>query len=255
MSQPSLLLLLFLFSACEQHNYQINDCFPANKKFSSKAEAIKEIPVPDGYERIISQPDSFGEWLRSVELKTDGLVYLYNGKLKANQTNHYAVLNIPVGNKDLQQCADAVMRLRAEYLFDEKRYDDIVFKDNNNKSYTWTGKNNRNSFEQYLETVFTYCNTASLQRQLKPVIYQNIQPGNVFIKGGFPGHAMIVVDVAMNKPGKKIFMLAQSYMPAQSIHIVRNPMCETLSPWYEVNEDEPIITPGWKFYHNQLYQF
>ena len=35
---------------------------------------------------------------------------------------------------------------------------------------------------------------------------------------------MIVADVAFNKKGEKIFILAQGYMPAQDIHIVKNPM-------------------------------
>jgi hypothetical protein len=42
---------------------------------------------------------------------------------------------------------------------------------------------------------------------------------------------MIVVDVAVNKEGKKVFMLAQSYLPAQDIHIVKDPGNEILSPW------------------------
>lgn len=63
---------------------------------------------------------------------------------------------------------------------------------------------------------------------------------------------MIVIDVAMNSEGKKVFMLAQSYMPAQDIHIVRNPMNEKLSPWYELNDEEEIITPEWVFKRNHL---
>ena len=79
-----------------------------------------------------------------------------------------------------------------------------------------------------------------------------MQPGDVFIKGGFPGHAMIVVDVAVNKKGEKIFMLAQSYMPAQDIHIVKNPGNETLSPWYVLGEGATIVTPEWKVRKDQL---
>ena len=62
------------------------------------------------------------------------------------------------------------------------------------------------SLTSYLQTVFGMCGTASLEKQLKPVGDQHeMQPGDVFIKGGFPGHAMIVVDVAVNKTGNKDF--------------------------------------------------
>jgi len=57
----------------------------------------------------------------------------------------------------------------------------------------------------------------------------------VFIKGGFSRPRYVGSDIATDDKGKKYFMLAQSYMPAQDIHIVRNPMDEELSPWYEVS--------------------
>ncbi len=214
---------------------------------------VSDIAMPEGYQRISLAKDSFGEWLRNTPVKTDNHVYLYNGALKKNQAAHFAVLDIPVGKKDLQQCADAVMRLRAEYLFTQKRFEEIEFRDNNNKSYKWAGKDNRVLFEKYLETVFRWCGSASLEKQLKPVGDLNdIQPGDVLIKGRFPGHAMIVTDVAINDKGKKLFLLAQSYMPAQDIHIVNNPLNDRLNPWYEVNETATIITPEWEFYPRQL---
>lgn len=79
-----------------------------------------------------------------------------------------------------------------------------------------------------------------------------MQHGDVFIKGGFPGHAMIVVDIAVNNKGQKIFMPAQSYMPAQDIHIVKNPMNENLGPWYELPAGDKIITPEWVFSNSCL---
>lgn len=219
----------------------------------SAFETIAAIPPPEGYERVVAADGSFGAWLRTVKLKKDDRVYLYNGQLKRRQSAQFAVLDIPIGTKDLQQCADAVMRLRAEYLFHEGRYAEIAFRDNNNKWYKWTGGNDRAAFERYLEQVFGWCGTASLEKQLKPVAkLQDTQPGDVFIYGGFPGHAMIVTDVAVTKEGKKAYMLAQSYMPAQDIHIVKNPASALLSPWYEVDEQAEIDTPEWTFQPGQL---
>jgi hypothetical protein len=256
MHQPALLFILFSLTSCDTNNYGI-----ANNQDSAgipgiNAKSINEIGVPVQSRRLEMPVSSFGEWLGAIRLKPDNHVYLYSGKMKENQLLHFAVLDIPVGEKDLQQCADAIMRLRAEYLFEQKRFDEIAFKDNTGRVHAWTGKENESGFEAYLETVFSYCNTASLQRQLKSVAdWQEMQPGDVFIKGGFPGHAMIVADVAINEKGRRTFLLAQSYMPAQSIHIVKNPMNENLSPWYEVDDGGKIVTPGWTFYKNQLYRF
>ena len=242
------LLVLCLITACKGKENQGSYAGNSHPVYDS----IAAIPLPEGYERVEAPKDSFGEWLRLITLKKENLVYLYNGALKENQSVQYAVMNIPVGKKDLQQCADAVMRLRAEYLFSKGRFSEIEFRDNNNKSYKWSGGNNRQGFERYMEQVFGWCGTASLAKQLRSVDMEDIQQGDVFIKGGFPGHAMIVMDVAMNKQGKKIYMLAQSYMPAQDIHIVKNAMKEEDTCWYEADESYEIITPEWVFYANQL---
>lgn len=243
-------LFLFFFTGCVEHH---SDPAIASRNHSKVYETISAIPPLAGYDRIQQDKGSFGEWLRNVKLKKDNHVYLYDGKLKRSQSLHFAVLDIPVGNKDLQQCADAVMRLRAEYLFSCKRYSEIEFRDNENKIYKWNGGEDRAGFEQYLERVFNWCGTASLEKQLKPVkSLQEIKPGDVFIKGGFPGHAMIVTDVAINKNNKKIFMLAQSYMPAQDIHIVKNLADRKEAPWYEAGDEKEIDTPEWIFQSSQL---
>jgi len=161
-------------------------------------------------------------------------------------------LNISTGNKDLQQCADAVMRLRAEYLYDQKRFDEIIFRDNNNANYSFGLPADRDHFNKYLEKVFLHCGTLSLEKQLHAVKnLRDLQIGDVLIQGGSPGHAMLIVDMAINKEGKKTFLLAQGYMPAQDIHIVNNPMNPDLSPWYEMNE-KSIITPGWTFFREHF---
>lgn len=208
---------------------------------------IKEIPLPDGFKRIKRAPASFGWWLENLPLKHYKTVYLFNGKPKPNQTAQFAVLAISVGKTDLQQCADAVMRLRAEYLFSQKRFRDIHFTDNSGTTYQFHEPYNYINLQHYLRRVFGMCGSASLAKQLSSVSLKDIDAGDVIIKGGFPGHAVIVMDLAINSEGKKIYQLAQSYMPAQDIHILVNPMNKILSPWYPVNEDEMITTPEYIF--------
>ena len=162
------------------------------------------------------------------------------------------MLDISVGKKNLQQCADAVMRLRAEYLYAKGYFDKILFIDNDGTKYLFKQPFNRQNFDIYLDRVFGMCGSASLAKQLKPVIMKNILPSDVLIRGGFPGHAAIVLDVATNRDGNKIYLLAQSYMPAQDVHILINPSNKTLSPWYKVNDDDAIETPEYIFTANEL---
>ena len=217
--------------------------------------------------------------MQNTSLKPHGtLVYCYNGQEKANKVAA-AVLNIDVGNKDLQQCADAVMRLRAEYLYKTKQFDLLHFNftsgfkadyskwrsgyrisvKGNNVSWIKTTKESESyqSFREYLNIVFTYAGTASLTKELKQISLSQMQIGDVFIKGGSPGHAVIVVDMAVNpQNNKKLFMVAQSYMPAQDIHILINQNKSTISPWYELDETaSEIETPEWTFAANQLKRF
>lgn len=209
---------------------------------------LKDIPVPAGYARMQAAEHSFAAWLRDMPLKKSKTVYLYNGSIKPNQQAQFAVIDISTGDKDLQQCADVVMRLRAEYLFAGKKYNEIAFMDYSGKWYTWNGGSDRAAFDQYLQKVFGWCGSASLEKQLMPVApFHNIQTGDVLVMGGFPGHAVLVSDMAVNNKGEKIFLLVQGYQPAQDMHVLINPADPELSPWYRIPTGEDIYTPEWRF--------
>ncbi|NCU05305.1 MAG: DUF4846 domain-containing protein [Chitinophagaceae bacterium] len=211
---------------------------------------VNDIPLPDGYERVQLQQNSFGYFLRHQKLKTDRTVYLYNGSPKSNQTAQYAVLTTTVGNRDLQQCADAVMRLRAEHLKQQNK--PVCFADNAGKKYCWDHYRHR-GWQSYLETVFGMCGTLSLEKELKRKEWSQLCSGDVLIKGGSPGHAVIVMDVARHKTsGQLIFLLAQSYMPAQDVHVLNNLNEKKISPWYRTPSNSIINTPEWTFYATQL---
>lgn len=246
----------------------------------STGKTIKDrFPVPAGYERTNETTGSFAAYLRDLPLKPSGsLVTYYDGKKKANDNVYDAVVDLPIGKKDLHQCADAVMRLRADYLYNKKDYDAIHFNftngfrvdysrwrkggrisvNGNKTSWVNTAKpsDSYETYWKYLETVFSYAGTASLAKELSAVKVLDMKVGDVFIKGGFPGHAVIVIDMAIHKKtGKKIFMLAQSYMPAQEIQVLRNTSEEGSSPWFTLDFGTTLNTPEWTFENTQLKRF
>ncbi|MFH1320749.1 MAG: DUF4846 domain-containing protein [Bacteroidota bacterium] len=253
----------FDFADISQNSKKTLPTNNASSVQEGKYEYVISIPVPDDFARVEVQENSFGEYLRNFPLKqTDNIVYLYNGEQKWPQDIHIAVLKIDVGNRDLQQCADAVMRLRGEYLYTRKKYDDIHFnflsdgkpryyKDHADSEFSYK------SFRKYMDYIFSYANTASLLKELKSVQLNDMKIGDVFIQKGNPyGHAIIVIDVAKHKvSGKKIFMLAQSYMPAQEIHILKNLNDPGLSPWYNIDFGDELRTPEWNFRKEDLKRF
>ena len=236
-------------------------------------------PVPVGFERIKLDSGDFGNHLRNLKLKPYGaLVKTFDGEVKANYGVYEAVVDLEIGKKDLHQCADAVMRLRADYLWRSKRYNEIHFNFTNgfrvdysewmmgkrmvvegNKTY-WKQKgsfsNTYIDYWNYMELIFMYAGTLSLSKELKPVSLEKMQIGDVFIYGATPGHAVIVVDLCENsETGAFKFMLAQSYMPAQEIQILSNPSTKGESPWYDLNFKGELETPEWTFFRSSLKRF
>ena len=244
---------------------------------SGSTIATRFLP-PEGYVRKAQDSSSFGFYLRNLPLKKHGsAVHLFNGSLKGNQGAHVAVIDMSVGKRDLQQCADAVMRLRGEYLFQNKRYSDIHFRfvSGFNCAYSKWREGNRvalngnsvfwqksaapdksyASFLKYMETVFNYASTLSLEKELRSVELKEVEIGDVLIRGGSPGHAVIVVDMVENVDGEKRVLLAQSYMPAQEIQVLMNPMNSSISPWYDLDEQLKIYTAEYTFEKFQLKRF
>lgn len=234
---------------------------------------------PAGFARVEESKTSFGYFLRNLPLKPIGSNVLYfDGTVKSNRGVYEAVVNLLIGKQNLHQCADAVMRLRADYFYAQKQCDKIHFNftngfrvdfskwtagyriavKGNKTSWVKTAKPSENyaSYWSYLETVFMYAGTASLEKELKTIPVSDVQIGDVFIKGGFPGHAVIVVDLAVNpKTNQKMMLLAQSYMPAQELQILKNPNNNSLNPWYASDFGSTLKTPEWTFTSSQLKRF
>lgn len=235
--------------------------------------------TPSGFIRTNADFNSFAHYLRHLPLKPPGaIVRLFNGDEKPNREIYIGVVDLPIGRKNLHQCADAIIRLRAEWLFKKGDFNNIAFNFTNGfraeyakwregnrivvsgNKVQWVNGTQRSTsyidFWSYLEMVFTYAGTQSLNAELKSISVEEMRIGDIFIQGGSPGHAVIIVDMAQNpQTGEKIFLLAQSYMPAQEIHILTNPNKPNLTPWYNVKENTNLVTPEWTFHIKDLKRF
>jgi hypothetical protein len=229
-----------------------------------------------GFQRVAAASGSFAAWLRGLPLKPAGTpVLLFNGAPKFRQDVHAAVVDIDVGTRDLQQCADAAMRLRGEWLYAMQRPGEIAFNDTGSgqpiafsrwaagdrprpsgRSLVWSRSAAADagyaSFRRYMDTVFTWAGTHSLERQLAAVPLADIAAGDLFIKGGFPGHAVLVADVARSAAGETRFLLLQSFMPAQQMHVLKNLQDADASPWYRLHFGDRLLTPEWVFPRDSL---
>lgn len=246
---------------------------------SSDGSTLEDrIKTPEGFERIEAKDNEITSFIRSYPLKADGSdVLLYDDTPKSFQSGHVAVFDMALGNRDLQQCADSVIRMYGEYLWSIGAYSEINFHLTNGflMEYSKWREGNRiivngndvswnlsatyddsyENFINYIETVFIYAGTLSLSQECNPVPLSDIQVGDMFLYGGSPGHCVLVVDMAENKDGERSFLLAQGYMPAQDFHILKNPL-HTEDPWYyETELTYPLETPSWTFEEGSLVRF
>ncbi|MEC3875717.1 DUF4846 domain-containing protein [Chryseobacterium salviniae] len=238
----------------------------------NKNTVRERFPAPEGYEWMEEKSGSFGYFIEHFPLKPYGSPILkYDGNKIRTQHLHEAVFELDTGNKDLQQCADAVIRLRAEYLFKSKNFDAIQFHFTSGDLVSWNDyKNgirafvNGNSvnfkktaefddsytnFRNYLDLIFNYAGTISLYQETSPVIKNNnLKTGDILITPGSPGHVVFISGACKNKEGKKLYLLGEGFTPAQSVHIISNPFDKNISPWYPLDVDDPeIITARYIF--------
>lgn len=195
----------------------------------------------------------------------------FSGQPVAHQQKAIGVIPFDVGNRDLQQCADALIRLRAEYLFGQRRFSELSFRFTSGHPYSFLsycagqrpvvrGQSLRftngaactpsqTALRKYLDVVYTYAGTISLYRDLKK--QDHLEIGTIIITPGSPGHCFIIIDEGLTASGEKRYKLAEGYTPAQSIYVLRN---GAQGPWHALGAGT-ITTASYQFKQYGLRSF
>jgi len=235
--------------------------------------------VPEGYKRVEYAEGSFEVYLRNYQLKQFGSKIInYDDTKYYWQQGHIGILEIPVPKNGLQQCADALIRVRSEYLWENNRKDEIGFNftsgdycswlkyaegyrpkiNGNTVTFSKTASENhsKENFYKYLNLIYMYSGTLSLYHELPKINNaKDLKVGDMLIKGGLPGHIVMICDEAVNERGEKIFLLFQGNTPAQSVHLVKNLEDSNKSPWYRLEKDAVIPVSNYTFYDSKFVRF
>jgi hypothetical protein len=229
------------------------------------------IAAPDGFTRIALAEGSYAHWLRHLPMMAEGTpVRAFDGRVLERQP--MGVIDLDVGDRDLQQCADTLMRLRAEYLRASGRADEVAFHFVSGDLARWTDYRAglRPDFDRprgrpiawrkrsgaptgdgervwrgYLRLVFGYASTLSLgayNPTPKVRTAADIRPGDFFVLGGAPGHTVVVLDVATSAAGDVRLLIGQGFMPAQSMHLVPTP---NGGAWHTLDAQGQLHIDAW----------
>ncbi len=240
---------------------------------------MARILVPDNYTRTNYEGGTFPKYLQEYALKEYGAeVINYDGSPYGYQAGHVGVLEVPVPDNGLQQCADALMRIRAEYLWDKGQKDKIGFNFTSGHYCSWSkyavgyrpkingnkvtfhktarADTSKANFYKYLNLIYTYAGTQSLYSELPKISeVEKLEVGDMLVTPGFPGHIIMIVDKATDENGDNLFIFAQGNTPAQSVHILKNPSDLSISPWYELEMGAAVQIPAYYFNTSQFIRF
>lgn len=262
-------LLLLLFAATASAGSPFVDAAGAPPTTPLEAR----FPAPTGATRVPAAEGSYAAWLRVLPLRTDREhVEAWDGAVLSRPAAAIAALD--VGRGDLQQCADSAIRLHAEWLWATGRSDEAAYHFTSGDRSTWTdwkagerfaiqgsrverlgGEPRPDTWRAYrawLQYVFRFAGTRSLRLDTDPVAATDpIQPGDLFVDPGSPGHAVVVLDVATLQ-GQRLGLLGQGFMPAEDFHVLHD-RAAVDGHWFVLpaGEDERLDTPSWSPFSRQ----
>ena len=238
---------------------------------------VDRVKIPEEFLRVNYAEGSFQSFIQKYPLKNYGAeVINYDGSKYFYQSGHIGVLDLSVPKNGLQQCADALIRLRSEYLWKTNQQNKIGFEFTSGHYCSWkkyaegyrpkvkgnkvtfhktaTSNTTKANFYKYLNLIYMYSGTLSLYNEL-PKVKTNFEVGDMLVNPGTPGHIIMIVDKIKNTKGEVKYILAQGNTPAQSVHMLKNPTDTKISPWYDLKLNSYVEVPGYYFNSAKFVRF
>ncbi|MBD5269834.1 MAG: DUF4846 domain-containing protein [Bacteroides sp.] len=236
-----------------------------NKSDFSDSQTVRtRYHLPAGFYRTTPSRGSWEEFLQNLPLTgKDAAPFVFNG-VQREQQGYTSVADVDTDSLDLHHSVNAVVRLRAEYLFDSGQYDKIHFTLNNNSRcdfLKWAqefqasdnekkaGSNDSSKengfshgvFLTYLRFILAHIDQKSFLSDMEEISEENFGIGTVIIDSKPPYACAIVVDyikAGVDKNGlndSDAVLLAQGGILSQDIVILDGNYREGL---FSPNQDE-----------------
>ena len=252
---------LIIFLPLHAFDLHAQSLLQNSSPFGAGEPLIARFSTPMGFERLPAAPGSFAAFLRHLPLRADGTpVKNFRGQIfkKSTDPTVAAVIDLDLHQKKLEQCMDVLQRFYAEYLITQSRFGEIKFSLPDKSLLAWFDwrdgwrpqrdggefplnktapiDSSRASFEAYLREIFYYSGTETAYFGLEKISPLQIDIGDMLIKRGRRGHAVMIVDLAVNKSGDKIAIFAQGDTPACEPYILK---LKDGSPWFSLDFSTP----------------
>lgn len=222
---------------------------------------IGSLPLPDsGFVRIPLDENSFGAWLRNLVLLPPGSpVYDYRKRIykSSDDTAIAAVVKLDINGRRLEQCMDILIRLYGQFLWENDRALELKLPlpggywllwadwvqgirpqfDGIDVTFKRTGDqdNSYNQYSAYLRTVYAVSHTQQFYYWYEPILPEEIEVGDFFVRKGTKSHAVMVVDMAIDRDGQKFALIGHGDTPACEFHLLN---CKKTQPWIPLDPND-----------------
>lgn len=282
----NLISLLLFFSLTFLYSQQ--DLFLSPQKYNrAHYKTIREVfTPPSGFKRIHLEESSFGHYLRNLPVVDSVVVLTFKGATfkVANDTTVAGVIPVAIEGKSLWHCMDILQVLHMDYLESNNRKQEISYPLPEGTSLSWLEwqngvrpvfkglkfvKESRHpklvsvykivqdssvkNFRRYCNTIFEFSGTQTFWHNSPHIKLAEIQPGDFIVKKGDKGHAVLIVDLAINEKGEKVALIGQGDTPACQFYL----LMKEHNPWFKIDENVgyPDLPIRKKMYWSGLRRF